>query len=184
MAAQIILGFVGLPCAGKGMVIDYLVNQREFFYTSTSDEIRVELRRRKEPITRDSLQRVAGELRQEFGPTVLVRRVWKRVSGFKRKKVVIDSLRGIEEVEFLKKQPGFWLVSVLAKPKIRFQRMKVRARAGDPTTWGDFLENEERDKHAEGRNIPACLKAADFKLTNNTTLKALSQQVERVLGRA
>ncbi|HUW21148.1 MAG TPA: hypothetical protein VMW41_00600 [Candidatus Bathyarchaeia archaeon] len=137
----------------------------------------------KEPITRDSLQRVAGDLRQRLGPTVLAQRVWQKIVSAKRKKAVIDSIRGIEEVEFLKEQPGFWLVSVSAKPRLRFQRMIARDRAGDPTTWPAFLKNEERDKYSEGRNITVCLKAADFQLINNSAPEDLYRQIETVLAR-
>ena len=178
---KIIFGFVGLPCAGKGTVIDYLVKKHGFFYSSTSDEIREEIRRHGQEITRDNLQKTAGEMRQKYGPDIWARRAWEKVLNSGQNKAVVDAIRAVEEVEFLKKQPGFRLVAVLASPKIRFQRMTKRDREGDPKTWEEFLKMEERDKNAEGRNIDDCLAMADFELENNGTIEELEKQIESVL---
>ena len=179
---KIILGFVGLPCAGKGTVIEYLVEKYGFFYTSTSDEIREVIRKRGQKITRDSLQRVAGQQRQKHGPDIWAKKAWEKVKASKSSRAVVDSLRAIEEIEFLKKQPGFYLAAVSAKLKIRFQRMKERNREGDPQTWSEFVKMEERDRHAEGRSIDACLKMADFEIENNGNVEELHQAVNQIVG--
>lgn len=181
MAAKkrLIIGFVGLPCSGKGTVIDYLVKKHGFFYSSTSDEIRSEIKNRGQKITRENLQKTAGELRQKHGPDIWAKRAWKKVANSGQDRAVVDAIRAVEEIEFLRKQPGFHLMAVLADPKIRFQRMIKRHREGDPQTWQEFLAMEERDKNAEGRNIGACLKMADFELENNGTVEELEEQVKK-----
>ncbi|PJE69372.1 hypothetical protein COU96_00135 [Candidatus Shapirobacteria bacterium CG10_big_fil_rev_8_21_14_0_10_38_14] len=183
MAAEkkVILGFVGLPCAGKGTAIEYLVKKHGFFYSSTSDEIREEIRQRGQEITRDNLQKTAGELRQKYGADIWAQRAWEEVLKSGKKKAVVDAIRAVEEIKFLKKQRGFYLVAVLADPKIRFQRMKERNREGDPQTWEEFLAMEERDKNTGGRNIDACLQMADFEIKNNDTVEQLEKQIESVL---
>ena len=178
---ELIFGFVGLPCAGKGTAIDYLVKNHRFFYTSTSDEIRDEIRQNGQKITRENLQKTAGELRQKYGPDILAKRTWKKVVVSGRKKAVVDSIRAVEEIEFLKKQPGFYLIAVLADSKIRFQRIKARNREGDPQTWEKFLAMEARDRHAEGRSIDACLQMADFKIKNNGAVEELQRQIESII---
>ena len=107
---------------------DYLVKKHGFFYSSTSDEIREEIRKRGQEITRDSLQHIGGELREKYGPGILAKRAWKRVIESGKNKAVVDSIRAVGEIEFLKKQPSFSLVKVVANQRIRFQRMKDRAR--------------------------------------------------------
>ena len=49
-----LIGLTGTNGAGKGEVAAYLM-KKGYAYVSLSDEIREELRRRGEPITRDSL---------------------------------------------------------------------------------------------------------------------------------
>lgn len=178
---KVILGFVGLPCVGKGTAIEYLVKKHGFFYSSTSDEIREEIRRRGQEITRDSLQRTAGEMRQKHGPDIWARRAWEKVLASSKDRAVVDAIRAVAEIEFLKEQSGFKLVAVSANAKIRFQRMKARHREGDPQTWQEFLAMEERDRHAEGRNIDTCLQMADFELKNNGIIEELEKKLEKIL---
>lgn len=178
----VVLGFIGLPCAGKGMVIEYLVEKHSFFCSSTSDEIREEIRQRGQEITRENLQKTAGELRQKHGTDIWAKRAWEKVLKSGQDWAVVDAIRAVEEVEFLKKKPGFHLVAVLADPKIRFQRMVERNREGDPKTWKEFLAMEERDKNAEGRNISACFQMADFEAKNNGTVEELEEQIKKILS--
>ena len=117
---ELVFGFVGLPCAGKGTAIEYLVRKHSFFYSSTPDEIREEIRQCGQKITRENLQKTAGELRQKHGADIWAKRAWEKVINSGQKRAVVDAIRAVAEVKFLKQQPGFCLVAVLADPKIRF----------------------------------------------------------------
>jgi dephospho-CoA kinase len=96
-------------------------------------------------------------------------------------RAVVDGIRGTEEVAFLKKKPNFYLLAVLADPKIRYQRMINRGRRDEKISWDDFQKMEERDKKAEGRNIEGCLARADFKIENNGTIKEFQKKIEKIL---
>lgn len=178
---KLILGFVGKLCAGKGVSTTFLVEKHGFYYSSCSDRIREEILKRGQEITRERLQEVGGQLRREFGPAVLAKRTWQDVCRSEAKKAVIDSIRGKEEVEFLKTIPGFYLLAIEASPKIRFQRMVERGINSDPITWEEFLKTEDRDKTGDGRNIQACLKMADFKIENNGTIEKLQKKIGKIL---
>ena len=178
---KLILGFVGKFCAGKGVATEYLVKKHKFYYSSCSDRIREEILKRGQEITRERLQEVGGQLRQEFGSEVLAKRTWIDVCRSGGQRAVIDSIRGKEEVEFLKTIPGFYLLAIEANPKIRFQRMVERGINSDPKTWEEFLKTEERDKTGDGRNIQACLEMADFKIENNGTIEKLQKKIEKIL---
>jgi len=178
---KIVFGFIGVPCSGNTTAAERLIKKHGFFYTSTSGEIRDVLKKRGEKVTRDSLQRVGGELRQVKGADVLAKRSWKKIISSRNDKSIIDGIRGIEEVEFLKKQQGFYLFNVIADPRIRFKRMKRRNRENDPVTWVKFLKSEKRDKKSDGRDVQACLKAADFKIENNGTPEEFYRRLERIL---
>lgn len=176
---ELVVGFVGLPCAGKGTAIDFLVSNYGFFYTSTSDQIRRELKKNGEDISRESLQRVGGELRKKYGGAVLAERTWGEIIRARPDKAVVDSIRGIEEVRFLKRQPHFYLVAVSASDRIRFERMRERNRSGDPESWAEFLAVNRRDLRGDGRNMRACIDSADFKIENDGSLAKLEKRLAR-----
>ena len=180
---KIIIGLTGPMGAGHGMVAEYL-KKKGFFYSSTSERVREECRRRGREITRDSLQDVADELRRRFGPEILAKRTWKMVKKYPL--AVVDSIRGIAEVDFLKTKPNFYLIGVTAPRKIRYQRVVVRKRESDPTTWKAFLAADKKDfKSGQGkfgRNITACLKKADFLVVNNGTIKQLEKKIEKYVS--
>jgi len=180
---KIIIGLTGPMAGGKGIVAEYLKGNG-FYYSSTSDRIREECRKRKMEINRDNLQDIGDELRRKFGPEVLAKRTWKMVEKYPL--AVIDSIRGIAEVDFLKTKPNFYLIGVTAPRKIRCQRLIARQRElEDPITWKEFLFYDKKDfKSGQGkfgRNITACLSKTDLLLHNNQKVKDLEKKVEKWL---
>jgi len=181
---KIIIGLTGPIAGGKGIVADFL-KEKNFFYSSTSDRIREELKKRKKEITRENLQIVADDLRKKFGPKVLAKRTWDKVIKQKNNFCVIDSIRGEAEVDFLKTKPNFYLIGITAPRKLRFQRVKERNREKDPITYKSFLETDKADfKSGQGkfgRNIKKCLKKADLLLKNTGTLRELEKKINNYL---
>lgn len=179
---KIIIGLTGPMGSGHGMIAEYL-KKKGFFYSSTSDRVREECRRKGIEITRNNLQDVADGLRCRFGPEILSQRTWKIV--VKHPLAIIDGIRGMAEVEFFKSKPNFYLLGVTAPKKIRYQRVVARNRESDPVTWKGFLAADKKDfKSGEGkfgRNIKACLREADILIRNNRTIKDLEKKVEKYL---
>ncbi|MGI6278799.1 MAG: hypothetical protein ACOYJ8_03275 [Patescibacteria group bacterium] len=181
---KIVIGLVSPISAGKGTVVEFL-QKKGFLALSLSDRIREEITSRNQKITRERLLAVADELRQNFGSAVLARRTWQIAQNQNNQKIVIDSIRGIAEVDFFKNKPGFYLIGIKAPRKKRFAWAKKRAREGEPLTWEEFVKVDKRDFFSGdgqvGRNIPACLKKADDIINNEGTVKDLENKVEKVL---
>lgn len=179
-----IIGLVSPISAGKGTVIEFL-RRKGFDCSSLSDRIREEITRRGEEITRERLLAVADQLRQDFGPDVLARRTWQIILENKNSKLAIDSIRGLAEVDFFKKQSGFYLIGITASREKRFAWAKKRAREEEPLTWEKFVQVDEQDFFSgdgkTGRNISACLAQSDFLIENNGTIEDLYQKVEGIL---
>ncbi len=180
---RLVIGVTGPISGGKGTVGE-LLKEKGFFYTSTSDRIREEITSRGQEITRERLLEVSDELRRTFGPEVLAARSWDKVES-QPGSVVIDSIRGEAEVDFLKTKPGFILIGVTAPRELRFERIKARAREKDPLSWEVFLKMDEKDVDSGlgrmGRNIRACLEKADYLIENIGTLEELKEKIEEVL---
>jgi len=177
---KVIIGLTGPIAGGKGIIAGFLKKKR-FFYSSTSERVREECRKRGIEITRDSLQDTADELRRKFGPEVLAKRTWEIVKKYPL--AVVDSIRGIAEVDFLKAKPNFYLIGVIAPRRTRFKRVAARGRESDPITWKEFLASDKKDfKSGQGkfgRDITACLKKTDLVFNNNVTVKQLEEKVEK-----
>jgi dCMP deaminase len=178
---SMIIGLTGRNAAGKGTVAAWL-EQIGFVYRSLSDELRSLLRENGIPVTRENLIRYGVEFRRRLGPGILAERVLRRLDP--EKNYVIDSIRHPREVEVLRSRPDFLLIAVSARPEIRFDRLRRRAREGDPQTWEEF----ERIEQAETANpdpmaqqIPACEAMADVVIENNDTVEALYERLREVL---
>src|SRR3954469_1498287 len=126
-----IIGLTGKNASGKGEVAKFL-QERGFQFSSLSDALRAELRRRKITPTRDHLTRLGNELREKNGPGVLAERILKLLG--ESQNYVIDSFRNPSEVEVFRAHGDFILWAVTASPEVRFTRIKQRAREKDPIT--------------------------------------------------
>jgi len=173
-----LVGLTGTNGAGKGEVAAYLM-KKGYAYVSLSDEIREELRRKGEPITRDSLIATGNALRRRYGADVLARRVMKKVRG----RTVIDSIRNGREVAFLRRQKDFILVAVDAPLELRYERTRKRGRAESAGSLEEFAAKEKMEM-AGGtgeQQVRLCLGLADLTISNEGSLKALHRQIEERL---
>jgi len=173
-----LVGLTGKNGAGKGEVAAYLM-KKGYAYVSLSDEIREELRRKGEPITRDSLIAAGNALRRRYGADILARRVMRKVRG----RTVIDSIRNGREVAFLRQQKDFILVAVDAPLELRYERTRKRGRAESAESLEEFAAKEKREMEGGtgGQQIRLCLDLADVTITNEGSLEALHRQIEERL---
>lgn len=178
---SMIIGLTGRNCAGKGEVAEYL-KKRGFYYLSLSDIIREELASECKEVSREALCSKGNDLRKEFGPSVLAKRVIQKMEPDKN--YIIDSIRSPAEVEELKKLKNFFLLFVTAAPEIRFERMKERGRESDPKTLEEFkrLEEAEAKNPEEYKlNLDETEKKSNASIRNNGSLEELNGNIDSAL---
>lgn len=172
-----IIGLTGRNAAGKGEVAKFL-QSKGFCYRSLSDVIREEIKEKGLKPTRDRLIEIGRELRAGGGDGVLARRVLEKIG--EDVNCVVDSLRHPAEVDVFRSRPDFRLVAIDADSEVRFQRIRERDRESDPATLDQFqtLEAQESASPQQGgQQLIACAHLADFRITNNGSLKELHQKV-------
>lgn len=178
----VILGITGTNGAGKGTIVDHLVS-KGFKHYSARELIYEEIDGQGLPRNRDSLIKVANELREKFGSSYIAQTLFERASK-SGDDCIIESLRTKGEIDSLKSKGKFILVSVDADRKIRYERILERNGEADCVSFEKFVEQEEKelsnDDYAK-QNISMCMKLADFKLDNNGTKKELFEKVDEVL---
>ncbi len=176
-----IIGLTGSLAAGKGVVSDFL-KEKGFVYLSLSDELRQVAKERKVELTRSNLQNLGNQLREEMGVSVLAKLVINKIKNQEYKRAVVDGIRNPAEVEELQKHiKNFFLVSVDAPAKIRFERMVGRSRESDPITWSGFVRVDKKDKgigeKSTGQGVGKCMKKAKFVLMNEGTLEEVGNKI-------
>lgn len=176
-----IIGLTGKNGSGKGEVAKFL-KERGFEYHSLSDVVREEAKRRRLAVVRANLIKVGNDLRQKYGPGVLARKTIGQLEIDRH--YVIDSIRHPEEVRTLKERDGFVLIEVSASPKVRFSRIKSRARENDPKTFKDFLHLEKieaKSKVGSDQQLNGAIGLADYKIENSGTLPSLHEKVSKLM---
>lgn len=180
-----IIGITGTNGAGKGTVVDYLVQHKGFKHYSARDFIVEEISRRGIPLERNAMREVGNDLRATHGPGYIIQELYRRALS-DGADAVIESIRTLGEISELKKS-GVLLWAVDADKRSRYERSVLRGSSTDHVTFEQFVEQENREMRSNdpGRqNIHAVMQLADAVLTNDGTPEELYAQVEEALKKA
>ncbi len=178
-----LIGLTGKYAAGKGTVADAL-KARGFRYHSCSDILREELAKRGVPESREALLSLGNELRRAGGAGELARRLTPRLRDGGDH--IVDSIRNPAEVEALRALSGFVLIAVDASQEVRFERLRARARIGDPETFEAFCELEARELKSDDpttQQLLATIALADHALHNNRGIDELYTDLEHLMSK-
>ncbi len=181
-----VIGLTGTIGSGKEVVKDTLMRKFNSYYVTLSDIIRAEIERKRNKLTRTTLQDMGDEMRQKYGPHILAMLAVEYL-GRDKELIIVDGIRNPSEAEYLRKKFGnnFKLIGVDAPAEIRFERVKNRNRSEEPRTWEEFLASDERD---QGKNEPPtglqvrkCLEQADFQVVNDGSIEDLQKKIDELV---
>ena len=179
-----IIGLTGRNASGKGTVASFL-KESSFVYHSLSDTLRDELKRRNLEESRDNLIMIGNSLREEGGPGILADLMISNLTSLENH--IVDSIRNPLEVKSLRREyvnHNFSLISVDARPEIRYERLKQRNRAGDSSSWEEFLAQEkleERSSDPNKQQIFETINEADYHIDNSGSLSELKNKIRKII---
>lgn len=178
-----IIGITGTLGAGKGTIVEYLVNQKHFAHFSVRDFLKKILQEQGKQPNRDQYVILANSLRQQHGPSYIVDCLYDEARQL-GKNAVIESIRTPGEIASLRKKGEFILFAVDASPVLRYERILSRNSETDRISYEEFLANEAREMKATDpnhQNLAACIALADYRFQNDGTIEELYEKVEKVL---
>lgn len=179
--SKIIIGLVGQIACGKESVKKYIDRKYNAQDCRFSTPLRDVVKRLDIPENRENLQKMSTILRGGFGEDLLAKVIAVDASKLDSEIVVIDGVRRMADIKYLKELPNFFLIKVEADAKIRFERMKARnENTGDKDkTFEQFMidENYETEK-----SIPEVMNFSKISINNNGTLEELYSQTDKIIN--
>ena len=178
---MITIGITGTLCAGKGAVVEYL-KKKGFVHYSVRAFLAEEVKRRGLELNRDNTTFVANDLRSKYTPSYIIETIFTQAAAV-GKDCIIESVRALGEVDFLKKQPHTILLAVDADPKVRYSRAVSRASELDHVSFDKFISDEQREISSDPTkgNLHGCMKLADITIVNDGSLAELHAQIDTAL---
>lgn len=185
-----IIYLTGPNRAGKGECINYLTKKQNFMHFSARTLIQNLARQQAVEIkNRTDLKNFANKLRNSSTGDYIARVLTSQSAH--HKKVVIESIRCKDEVEFLRKFQNenknhckVIFVGITADPKLRFQRTLKAGSITDNVTLERFLAEEEAESNNEEsnmQNLPYCLSQVDLLLVNDNEIEDFHLENEKKL---
>ena len=178
-----IIGITGTLGAGKGTIVDYLVQKKGYVHYSVRAFLSEEVKRRGLEVNRDTLTSVANDLRANNSPSYIAEQLYDRAYN-NGKDAVIESIRTPGEIAALRSKGNFHLFAVDADRKVRYARITERKSETDSVSYETFVANEEREMNnadPNKQNLGECIHQADYVFQNNGSIEELHKRVEEVL---
>jgi len=177
-----LIGITGTDGAGKGAIVDYLVNEKEFFhYSGRAWFLEVMEENCVEP-TRENMRISANNLRREFGNDGIVKEYMRRATEAGHENYIIESIRASAEAETLQASGGV-LIAVDADQALRYERITSRGSSSDHISLEEFIAHEKlemNDPDPHGMQKAKVMEMADYTILNEGSLQELGEQIEEV----
>lgn len=180
-----IIGLSGTFAGGKDTLAKFLVEQFNYFHSSTGDMVREEAMRQFGNNERPTCQIVAKKLREEQGAGIFVKKALSKFEQSSSSAVVISGIRTAGEADEIKNAGGI-IVFVDASIALRYERMKARQRDNETMlTLEEFKKQEAKEWQAGNKpsdfNLKLVKEMADIVLENNADLDSFLQNAMKEL---
>jgi len=177
---KLILGFTGPIASGKEVAKKYIEAKYEASSFKFSTILRNILNSIAVDQNRDNMMALSTFLRTQYGEDILAKAIAKSVSESSDKIIVVDGIRRMADIEYLKKVPGFTLIAIDAKPEIRYTRSVTRnENPGDAEkSYAEFLADHLKETEA---TISEVMSHSNYQLDNSADLDSLYLEIDKTI---
>lgn len=173
-----IIGITGTIASGKDSVGEYISKKLKIPSFKISQLILDEAQKRGISLVREKLAEFGKQFAKEFGEDYCAKILLSKIE----REGVITGIRQLAQIDFLKDNSNFILISVDAEPKIRFNRTKSRKYVKEAESLERFIKDEIKENSGEGpQKVFECMKLADYEIENNSSIKELYSKIDKIL---
>ncbi len=179
---KIVIVLTGLMASGKDVTKKYIEEKYGAKSLKFSQIMRDILNRLHLENSRDNIIKISTILRESFGQDLLAKVITEDAKKLGVAIVILDGARREEDIVYAEQLSNFNLISVDAKPEIRYQRAKMRnENSGDADkTFETFLEDHNKPTEL---GIPALMAKAKYSINNDLDLNHLHQQIDEIMSK-
>lgn len=177
---KIILGIAGEIASGKGTIAKHITETHNGSAHRFSTSLRDVARRMHLEESRENLQKISTLFRDNFDGDILSRVVCHDVEADVHQVIVIDGVRRMADIKYLKSLPGFKLVYIEADLDTRYHRITKRRENSDDAqkTYAEFVADNEKEAESQIKDLK---NYADFVVNNESTFLELYHQVDKII---
>lgn len=175
-----ILGLAGEIASGKGTAAGYLVKKYGGSSHRFSTMLRDILDRLYLGQNRENMQQLSTIVRRAFGEDTLARVVFEDIKRDGNEIIVVDGVRRLADIKYLRGLPEFKMVYLEADMEKRYARIVKRGENVDDKskTFEKFKKDHEGEPEAQIRNLKS---HSDFTVDNNGTFEDLYRQIDQII---
>ncbi len=179
MERRIVVGSVGMPCAGKGEAAGVAEKKFGFHIFKFRTIVEEEARRLgidEGPLT---LTRTGVLIRKREGPGAIAKRVALKVKKMKEKRIFVEGIRSYPEIRLLRRAfPDFHSIGIVSPKKVRLARAPSRRRWDDSQTMAQL---ERKDATEASWGVVEALSKSDILITNDGHISEFRRLVSDAL---
>ena len=178
--AKLILGIAGEMGSGKGTIAKHVVEERKGSVHKFSKILRDILDRAYLEQSRDNMQTLSTILRKNFGEDLLAKSMYHDTHDDEHEIVVLDGVRRMVDIVYLKELPHFKLVYIEADMEVRYERIAKRGENADDSKKS-FSEFERANQDESESQIRDLKNYANYVVDNNGTYQDLYKRIEEII---
>lgn len=165
-----ILGIIGPIGSGKDIAAEYLSHKLRIPTFQISSPLKIIAAERNIEPTRQNLIALGTTIANEKGPAFLAEYILEQIPTI----WIITGMRQLAQIEYLRNNSDFLLLSIDAAPDLRFDRCRTRNKIGEETTLKNFIVKEqEENSGANVQRLFECMKLADISFVNDWDIQSL-----------
>jgi len=173
-----IIGITGPIASGKDKVGTYLSSKTKTGVYHISQILRDIALKQTGDISRKYLVALGKKIAEDEGRDFLAKQVYKKIESTG----IVTGIRQVEQIRYFEENSDFILISVDAKPEIRFKRAKERGKISEAKSLKDFVANEIAENSGDQpQRLFDCMKLAQYHILNNGTIDDLKKKVNRII---
>jgi dephospho-CoA kinase len=179
--SKIIIGLAGEIACGKGTATKHIETKYQASSYRFSTMLRDVTDRLYVEQSRNNIATLSMILRQNFGEDLFAKVMAEDVKKDEKKVIVIDGIRRLADIEYLKKIPEFKLVYVETNIRKCYERIINRGENTDDNnkTFEKFLEEHNLESELQIKDLK---NYADFVIDNDEDFDHLHEQIDKIIN--